>query len=62
MTKFSPELRTGLEILRDQIVGQSYDANGITSAVANNGSTYGLLYDAENRMNAISQSGLDIVY
>ena len=32
MTKFSPELRTGLEILRDQIVGQSYDANGITSA------------------------------
>jgi len=36
----------------NQIVGQSYDANGNTLSTYNNGLTYGLGYDAENRLTA----------
>jgi RHS repeat-associated protein len=34
----------------NRIVGNTYDANGNTSAVASSGNTYDLAYDAENRM------------
>ena len=48
----------------NQIVGQSYDANGNTSYVTNGGLTYNLYYDAENRLSSVyySPNGTNLEY
>jgi RHS repeat-associated protein len=47
-----PSLSQAVNAANNQIVGQSYDANGNTLIAYNNGLAYGLGYDPENRLTA----------
>ncbi len=51
-----PSLSQAVNPANNQIVGQSYDANGNASTVYNNGLTYSVGYDFENHLSSIYQS------
>ena len=51
-----PSLSQSVNTATNRITGGSYDANGNTTSVFNNGFTYGLGYDVENRLVAASYS------
>ena len=52
-----PSLSQAVNTANNQIVGQSYDANGNTTTVPTNGLTYNPVYDAENRETSIYFDG-----
>ena len=57
-----PSLSQAVNPANNQIVGQSYDANGNASTVNNNGLTYNVGYDAENRLSTITSSSTELAY
>ena len=57
-----PSLSQAVNPANNQIVGQSYDANGNASTVNNNGLTYNVGYDAENRLSTITSSSTELAF
>jgi RHS repeat-associated protein len=58
-----PSLSQAVNTANNQIVGQSYDANGNLYAAYNGGQTYSLRYDGENRMiSATTEAGTYVDY
>jgi RHS repeat-associated protein len=52
-----PSLSQAVNTANNQIVGDSYDANGNTLSVSNDGVTDALSYDAENRLSYLTPNG-----
>ena len=52
-----PSLSQSVNTANNQIVGQSYDANGNTTTLPTNGLTYNPVYDGENRETSIYFDG-----
>jgi RHS repeat-associated protein len=55
-TGSGPSLSQAVSTTTNQIVGYPYDANGNTTGIVNNGLSYELGYDAENRLTGFTQS------
>jgi RHS repeat-associated protein len=56
-----PSLSQAVNTANNQIVGQSYDANGNTTTLPTNGLTYNPVYDGENRETSIYFDGTTLI-